>query len=442
MRLGRSAVGVLGTNLLNVVLSVGNSIFLTRVLGVAGRGEFAIFSASFGVLSLLLGLGLNESIRYFTAQGKIERERILTSLVLYMAVAGLFVFALAHLNHRVFRNELFLPQSKQTVPFELLLAGVVMVNLFYSTVSSVFAGHRSFKVLNGVTLGSAALSLLTYGSLFWANEAGRQGVTTGFVFVTYSLLTVVAAVAVGAMAYHSLGVRFTWKLADTGLLRAMMRYTAVSYFATLAQFMNYRADYWIVQHFCGAASLGLYSLASGLAMMLWIIPRSAATVLGPAMAAGDAGATFEQAARLGRLVFLGSVMLAVLAAVFGAAWIGLLYGTAFAPAAGPFAVLLLGCVPFTLCVVQAAALGAVDRQEANLAAACVGLVVTVILDVLLIPRFGILGAAAASAISYLATTAVVLRAFTRTGSFPVSACVLPERGDLRYVIDGLKNLLR
>jgi O-antigen/teichoic acid export membrane protein len=442
MKLGRSAVGVLGTNLLNVVLSVGNSIFLARLLGVVGKGEFAIFSASFGVLTLLLGLGLNESIRYFVAQGKVARERILTSLMLYVAVAGLTAFVLAHLNHRYFRNELFLPQSKQEVAFELVLAGVVMGNLFYSTISSVFAGHRSFRVLNGLTLASATLSLLTYGGLFWAKETGGPSVTAGTVFVTYMVLTLVAAAAVVVMARRALGVRLTWRLADPDLLRAMMRYSSVSYFATLAQFMNYRVDFWIVQHFCGAASLGLYSLASGLAAMLWIIPRSAATVLGPAMAAKDAGATLQQAARIGRLVLLGSATLAVLPAAFGAAWIRLLYGAAFAACAGPFAVLLLGCVPFTLCVVQASALGALDRQEVNLAASSVGLVVTVILDVLLIPRFGILGAASASAVSYISTTAVVLRAFTQAGSLPISACLVPARGDLRYVIDGLKNLLR
>jgi Na+-driven multidrug efflux pump len=66
----------------------------------------------------------------------------------------------------------------------------------------------------------------------------------------------------------------------------------------------------------------------------------------------------------------------------------------------------------------------------------------VILDVVLIPRFGITGAAVASAVSYLVTTAVVLRAFTQMSSISVRATVLPEASDLRYVINGFKNLLR
>ncbi len=442
MRLGRNTAGVLGTNVLNLLLSAGNSIFLTRLLGVVGKGEFAIFSASFGVLTLLLGMGLNESIRFFIAQGRVSRGRVLTSLSLFSAAAGLVAFLLVHINHQLFQNDVFLPGPKQNVPFELLLAGVVAVSLFYGTVSSVFAGHRSFKTLNSLTLGSAILSLVTYGGLLWLETAGPFHVTTGIVFVTYALLTLLTALAIGVMAYIQLGERFTAKLLEPALLRAMARYASVSYFATLAQFMNYRVDYWIVQHFCGAAPLGLYALAGNLAAMLWIVPRSVATVLGPAIAAQDTGATVQQAARIGRLVLVGSVALAVLPAPFAAGWIGGLYGAGFAASAVPFVILLVGCAPFTLCVVHASALAALNLPQANLKASCVGLVATVVLDLVLIPRFGILGAATASSLSYLVTSAVVLWTFARTGALSLSACLVPRRGDLRYVIDGFKNFLR
>ena len=66
----------------------------------------------------------------------------------------------------------------------------------------------------------------------------------------------------------------------------MVRYGSLAYLAMLLQFLNYRVDYWIVQHFRGDEALGLYSLASSLAMMLWMLPRAAASVLLPATAAG------------------------------------------------------------------------------------------------------------------------------------------------------------
>jgi O-antigen/teichoic acid export membrane protein len=441
MRLGRGALGVFGANALNVVLSFGTSIFLARTLGVQGRGEFAIFSASFGILSLLFGFGLDVALRYYVAMDRVPRERILTSLIVFVLAVGTVLGVIVHLNDRRFSNELFLPNSKQTVTFELVLVGVVMANVFYSNIASVFAGARSFNLLNRTTMGFAVVSLAGYGALYSAKEAGAA-IGTGEVFLAYLVLTLFYSAVLGVLAWWILGVRPTLKLLDRSLLTQMIRYAGLAFAANIAQFLNYRIDIWIVQYFWGSISLGLYSLAGNLAMMLWILPRSAAAVLLPAVAAGDAGTSFEQVARLGRLILAVSAVVGVAAAFLANLWIGLLYGQDFVGAAGAFAVLAIGCVPFSLCVVQAGALAGLNRQEINLAASGVGLIVTVVLDVCLIPRFGISGAAAASAASYIVTTAVVARAFSRIGSVPLTAALFPQRGDLRYVRDGLKNLLR
>jgi O-antigen/teichoic acid export membrane protein len=442
MRLGRSALGVLTTNAISLVLSLGNSVLLTRTLGVVGRGEFAVFSASFGILSLVLGFGLDSALRYYVAAERVARERILTSLIFFLLLVGALLAGTAHLNHRLFANELFLPYSKQSATFELVLAGMVVVNIFYSTIAAVFAGARSFRVLNVVTVASAVLSLPVYGVLYWAKEVRLAPIASGEVFLVYLALAVTNALALGGLAYVILGVRPSLRLLDKALLRGMLRYGALAYAASIAQFLNYRIDIWIVQYFSGTAAVGLYSLAGNLAMMLWVLPRSTSTVLLPAMAAGDPGASIQQAARLGRVVLLVSAGVGGVAAFSGRHWIELFYGRDFEGSAGAFAVLLIGCVPFSLCVVQAAALGALNHLRVNLAASSLGFFVTILLDLFLVPRFGIIGAAAASSASYLVTAAVVAKAFSAISSIPLRATVLPQRGDLSYVSDGLKTLLR
>jgi O-antigen/teichoic acid export membrane protein len=442
LRIGRSALGVFGSNLVNLVLSFGNSIVLTRALGVVGRGEFAIFSASFGILSLLLGLGLDVALRYYVAKGRLPRERILTALLLFAATAGSFVCGVVHLNHRLFRNEFFLPFSKQCVPFELTLGGVVAANLIYGNISSVFAGARSFRALNLSSIGFGALSALVYGGLMWAKVSGKWRVGSDEIFVTYLALALFNAAVLSALAYRMLGVRFSLHLVSGALLKDMVRYAGLAYAGMLAQFLNYRADIWIVQYFCGSAALGLYSLAANLAMMLWVLPRATSTVLFPVMATARATQGFQDAARLARLVFAATLALAVPLSLLARWWITLFYGAAFAGSSLPFVILLLGCVPFALCVVQAAAVAGVNRLDVNVISSTLGLVATVVLDLILIPRFGILGAAVASAASYLVTALVVLRAFARLGGLRLAACVVPDAGDLRYVRDGLGALVR
>ena len=67
---------------------------------------------------------------------------------------------------------------------------------------------------------------------------------------------------------------------------------------------------------------------------------------------------------------------------------------------------------------------------------------TIILDFMLIPKYGIGGAALASSASYLVTTAYVTISFARIGSLPLKATILPVPDDFRYLASGLKSFLR
>ena len=442
MSVGRKALGVFASNLVTLVLSFGNSIFLTRTLGVVGRGEFAIFAASFGVLTLLLGLGLDVSLRYYVARDEVPRERILTSVVLLAFAAGALLLGVAHANHLLFDNEIFLPATRQSLRYEATLAGVVVASLVYGNIAAVFAGTRSFRTLNLSSIGLSAVSVAAFGSLLWMKSAGLWAVDSGDVFLTYLGLQLFNALLLVGLAYREMGVRPTLALLDGPLLRKLVGYGGVAYLASLAQFLNYRVDVWIVQHFSGSAALGLYALAANLAMMLWMLPRALSTVLLPAMAAGDEGAGFTQTARLGRLSLVATALLGLPLALTVPWWVTLLYGSDFRAASGPFVLLLIGCVPFTLCVIHAAALAGAGRPAVNLRASLAGLVVTVALDLALIPRYGIEGAAVASSASYLVTTLWVLNAFSQVGKVPLTACIVPRTDDIPYLRDGLKSVLR
>ena len=224
MRVGRSALGVFASNLFNLVLSFGNSILLTRTLGVVGRGEFAVFSASFGILSLLMGLGLDVSLRYFVAKEEVPRERILSTLMVFAGLSGVLLLAVVHANHALFQNEIFLPSTRQGVRFELTLVGVVVANMIYGNIASVFAGSRSFKTLNVASVGFSAVSLALYGALLWAKASGRWTVDSGDVFVAYLALQLFNADGPGGVGLPTVGgAAVSAACSMRALLRGMLR---------------------------------------------------------------------------------------------------------------------------------------------------------------------------------------------------------------------------
>jgi O-antigen/teichoic acid export membrane protein len=98
------------------------------------------------------------------------------------------------------------------------------------------------------------------------------------------------------------------------------------------------------------------------------------------------------------LTALGGMALAVV----GRTLIVLIYGEAFATAYGPLLALLPGVVLLGGAKVLTNEIAGRGHPHYNSVASALGLGLTIVLDLLLIPRFGVLGAAIASSLAYAA----------------------------------------
>jgi O-antigen/teichoic acid export membrane protein len=119
-------------------------------------------------------------------------------------------------------------------------------------------------------------------------------------------------------------------------------------------------------------------------------------------------------------VALSHVVLVGLPAVVGAAYvapqiIGLLLGSEYAPAATALRILIWSALPAALCEVATVSIIAAGREGDVLKVYALTLAVSMVLNVALIPRFGMAGAAVATVIGEAARLAFALRAATRSG---------------------------
>ena len=350
MSLGTRLASTGASTLAVFALGVANSILLTRLLGAHGRGEFAIFFAASALLTLVLALGLDFALGYFIAQGRIRVEAVAPSAFAYALMGGILSFILVLLGDRLFQAELFLPRSKQQIAFEVLLAIVVASGLAFAAGRALLLGTRSFHSLNLLEVAIALASVAAYAVLYWLSGRWVSPISTGDVLAVYAVLSLLSAAALWSLAFRTLGLRWARQLVEPRAASDMLGVGLKAYLANLLQFLNYRIDYWIVAYFTDLRTLGLYSLASGLGQMLWLLPRSAATVFLPVFASGERR-DMESQALVGRL----SLWIAACAAVAGGALAGwlipLLYGVEFGAAVLPFRILLIGTVPYTISII-------------------------------------------------------------------------------------------
>jgi Na+-driven multidrug efflux pump len=77
-----------------------------------------------------------------------------------------------------------------------------------------------------------------------------------------------------------------------------------------------------------------------------------------------------------------------------------------------------------------------------LLAGLVALLVNIGLNILLIPRMGVSGAALASAVSYTLNALVVLTAFLRISGLRAAVVLVPRGSDFRLLRDSLRMAIR
>jgi O-antigen/teichoic acid export membrane protein len=155
----------------------------------------------------------------------------------------------------------------------------------------------------------------------------------------------------------------------------------------------------------------------------------------------EAGLRAEQALRAFRSVAVVTTVAALVGALLGPVLLPLVFGAAFDDSVTPFLWLLPGALGFAAIVVFSNALVAGSSPGWSSAGPLVSLVVGIALDLILIPRFGATGAAAAASAAFLAGGLVSLVAFRRRSPFPWRLLLQPRRSDLS-VLRALAGPLR
>ncbi len=213
---------------------------------------------------------------------------------------------------------------------------------------------------------------------------------------------------------------------DGDVLRPLLNVGLRGHAGNVVQTFNYRLDVFIVQGFLGQAAVGLYQTGVLLAEIIWYIPNAISAALLPQVAAtGSSQRTPGVVRHTLLLTSLGAIGL------LSVTWPGLaLFRPSYLPVVTPMAVLLLGVVALSVHKVLASDLSGRGWPHYPSLTSTLALVVTVVGDLLLIPRLGIVGAALASTVAYTVQTIVLLRVYVRVAQVEWHEVVIPRRADL------------
>ena len=178
-------------------------------------------------------------------------------------------------------------------------------------------------------------------------------------------------------------------------------YGLKGHISNILAFINYRVDLFIIAYYLNDVSVGLYSVAVTIVERIWVVSQSVSTVLFARVS--NLNTDIERAkftAIIARNVLFISFLGGVLLYFFGGWLIHLLFGKEFTDSIAPFIWLIPGVVLLSFARILSNFFSGIGKPEINTYVASFTTILNIGLNIYLVPKLGVVGAAIATSITY------------------------------------------
>jgi len=384
----------------------------TRILSPADYGALDLLSYVAVLAPLVIGCALDQAVGRYYLDPSIdenERRRIASTALFYniivFAMAGLLLSPAAD-----FLASEWLSGQVGPGTVQILLLFIWIQSVFYITNNQLryMFKARAYALSNvGNTVLSTAAS---FAAIVWF-DLGVPGVFLGQAF--------------GQLVFSSVSIwlaRDCYRaVVDLRLLRRMLGYSLPLVPGTLAFFVMQYVDRYILNDIRGLTDVGIYGMGARIAALVNLFLMGFQAAWWPhvmsAFREPDAPVKFRKVAE----VYLQVTMtILVLLSLFGHEILLLLTTPQFAAGYVVVPLLVLGAVMASVASYFSYGIQIAEKNHYRMLLNIMALLVTVSLNLLLVPRFGVLGAALANAVCFVSLAAGSLAVSQRLYHVPYS----------------------
>lgn len=422
----------IGTTMIRQVaagaISLILSIFLARSLGAEGNGIYNLAMLLPVLLGQFFNLGIGPANVYHIAKGEISLRavaRVTFNLWLILTIIGLLIGSSVIYCYRA----TFFPN----IPITLLILGlgIYPIVLMQLLSVSILQGLQDFKHFNLVLILNP-LSTLILAFVFirfladvpiWALTAFGLAqliiVVMSWIFIFQHFSLNPQAPNLSGSDYRKT-LSFGWK----------------SHLTNLLGFLNYRIDLLLINMLMQASAAGIYIVAVNLVEKLWLLSQAVSTILYPKLASLHQDEKKRNLLTLfiTKVSFILTILASILVLLLATPVIRILYGVDFIGAIKALFLLLPGIIAGSVGRIISNDMSARGRPELNLYVGIVSVILNVGANLILIPRYGINGAALATSFSYCVNTIIRLFIYKRFSGVGVLAPLLFGRADWRRLL--------
>ncbi len=376
------------SKILIIVFGLLNTVLIARLLGPTANGVIGSLSVYPTLFMTIGSLGIRQSATYFVGQkmygiDDIKRAIVniwfITSIVCVLACFLLIYFFSSNGNKLILVALSVIP-----IPF----------SLFNTYSSGIFLGQNNISGFNRINWLPTMITFVSNILLVWIFKFNISGAL---------LATLIGNISISFLfAFKEDFFKyFNFRNIDFELIKSMLKLGLIYAVSLLIINLNYKLDVILLDRLSNNYEIGIYGKGAALMEYLWQIPMLLSSIIFARSANAKDGKAFSyKVLSLLRIsfiiVFVASVFLFVLAPYI----VLLLFGEEFNASVSVLRLLLPGVLLMTIVKVLYVDLAGKGNLWGSIKSMTIGIIINIILNIILIPKYGANGSAFSSAVSY------------------------------------------
>lgn len=382
-----------------LTMNLITGVAVARALGPTGRGELAAILLLAQTAAWIFAMGGAEAVSYRLAREPKVGNQLLGGWIALCIPLSLLAIAISELALPV----LFSAQTPEAIDLARLFLAYVFLVMANSVFSGMLLGDENFLNYNIARLIPPVLIAVGYIGTWISGH-----------------FEVELALIINAIA-ATLGLSFAaWKTLQRHglarpkrkLMRETLWYGVRAHAGSLAGVVNARLDLLIIPAFLGAASIGLYSVATNTTSVIATLTGTVAIFALP-VAVRQRKQSTRTVIRTFHAVLLIGLAIAIPLEIFAHPILALIYGSEFYDAGTSMRILLPGAVLDACAIVLWSGLLAANRPFLSSIATLPAALLTVVGLLIFLQEGGIEVAAAVTSTAYTTTFLISLFLYRR-----------------------------
>lgn len=406
-----------------LVFRVGISIIIARILGPEGKGIYSLAMLLPLFLMYFTHFGIGSATVFYLGKRRYSSEEVFGNNIIYTILLSTFAILTGLVIIFFFSDKLFQGVAIQYLFLALL---VVPLHLFLGFIVCVLLGLQKIRKYNFILSLRVFLFFALVGIFLWGFRFGIM--TVIIAEISAFLITCIVLFFITKKETRAICLK-----PNKDYFKNSFLYGIKVYLEKLLLFLHYRIDMVLISIFLNPLMVGFYSLSAGLSEKIWLISDAVGTVLFPKISSEtDKKKIKEFTPLIFRNVLFIITLLAILLLVAGHWLIILLYSDAFLKSIRPFQILLIGAVTISGCNILGNDLRGRGKPMLNTYITGASVILNITLNIFWIPKFGILGAAWATSISYAVALLITLIIYRKISGNRIKDIIFIKKSDLKF----------